>query len=234
MNLRILMVGAVMMAATVVSAQTGRVPVSAETAVEHSFQILDGQIYFDGRHLPDAVPPGLDLVGYDGEITFSGPVSPLVEIDGAPFVLEDERLMPLAESSRAGNPVYLLDEGIESPAALPRDQMRPIVEAAYMRDVADADQTLYNQMRNEADLEVEVLSLANTLQGLPAGDERDRLYNELRRQLSDLLSLKHEIRSQEIDLATRRLDAAREGLERRRSMHDAIVDQRLQELVGER
>ncbi|MGB3543690.1 hypothetical protein [Rubrivirga sp.] len=228
-----LLIATLALAASAPSAQTGNALVSAEADAVHSFEIRDGQIYLDGRHLPDAVPPGLDLAGYDGELTFSGPVAPLLEIDGAPFVLEADRLTPLSISSRAGNPVYIVDEAT-STDALPREQMQPIIEAAYMRDVADSDRTLYDQMRREADLEAEVTSLANQLRDLPDGDERSGLHDELRRQLSDLLSLKHQIRAQEFDLAGRRLEAARQDLERRRSLHDAIVDHRLHELVGER
>lgn len=221
-------------AAGAASAQDAAMPISAESERMHTFEVRDGQIYLDGRHLPDAVPAHLDLAGVaTAPLEFSGPITPVLEIDGRAYVLEDERLVPLDQSSRAGNSIYILDDSAPSPESMPRERVQPIIEAAYMRDVADADQRLYNQMRREADLEVEVSSLAARLRRLPGGDERDRLRAELRQQISDLLSLKHDIREQEIDLAARRLDAARLGLEERRSFHDAIVDQRLRELVGE-
>ena len=65
-----LVVAALALAASAPSAQTGNALVSAEADTVHSFQIRDGQIYLDGRHLPGAVPVGLDLTGYDGELTY--------------------------------------------------------------------------------------------------------------------------------------------------------------------
>lgn len=225
--MRFLAVVALALVTTVSWAQPDDAPV-------HTFQVLDGQVYLDGRLLPDAIPAGLDLSGQStSPLEFSGPVTPVLEIDGRPYVLEGERLIPMEASSQAGQGVFLLDADAPAPSAVSREEMRPIIEAAYMRDVADRDRTLYDQMQREAALEATIVTLAGRVRALSMGPERQRLRSDLRRQLSDLLSLKHQIRAQEIALAQDRLDAARTGLERRRSLHDAIVDGRLRELVGD-
>ncbi|MEM0962016.1 MAG: hypothetical protein AAGK21_05680 [Bacteroidota bacterium] len=227
------------LAATSADAQTDLVSTGADSAREeatvHTFLVFEGTVYLDGRPLPDAVPDGLNLSGMmTAPIEFSGDLRPVLEVDGQVFVLEQERLVPIEESSQAGQDVYILGPTSPTPAAISPERTRPIVEAAYMRDIADTDRMLYENLQREAILEAEVSSLADRYRQLAPGPTRSQLYDDLRQRISNLLGLKHEIRAQEIALAEDRLDAARAGLDRRRSLHDAIVDTRLQELVGER
>ena len=164
-------------------------------------------------------------------------MAPVLRIDGRAYVLENEALVPLDESSRAGRGVYILGDLGADPqnlASLPDDRMTPIVEAAYMRNVEATDGSLYSKMRTEQAMGAEALGLTRRLQRLPAdSDERGRLHEELRRLLSDTLTLQHEIRREELDLAQTRLDAARASLGKREENHDAIVAHRLRELTGQ-
>ena len=210
---------------------------SAQTPEGHTFEVRDGQVYLDGRLLPDAMPEGLDLSGFDmAPLEYSGPIAPVLEIDGRAYVLEGERLVALDESSRPDRGVYILGDVSPAPGdarELPEEQMTPIVEAAYMRDVASRNAALYDRMQQEAAMEAEVQALAGRVRSAGPGPERARLREQLRGLLSDLLSLKHEIRGEEIAEAAERLAAARRGLAARQSHHDDIVDGRLRELVGE-
>ena len=210
----------------------------AQDDAVHTFQVVDGEVHLDGRHLPRAVPESLDLSGMaTGVLEFSGPVAPVLRVDGRAYVLENEVLVPLDESSRAGQGVYILGDLGPDPqnlASLPESRLTPIVEAAYMRDVEAADESLYSKMRTEHAMEAEALGLTQRFQRLPPdSDDRDRLRDELRQMLSDILSLKHEIRRAELDLAQSRLDAARNRLSERERDHDAIVTHRLRELTGQ-
>ena len=209
---------------------------SAQTDTVHTFEVRDGQIYLDGRLLPDAVPEGVDLSGFGmAPLEYSGPIAPVLEIDGEAYVLEGEKLVTMDASSRPGRGVYILGDvspEAEDMAALPEEQVTPIVEAAYMRDVASRNEALYDRMRQEAAMENDVAALATRVRALAPGAERARLRQQLRGLLSDLLSLKHEIREEEVDEAAERLDAARRGLAARRAHHDDIVDVRLRELIG--
>ena len=220
----------VLAAALAPSAQTG----SAQTETVHTFQVVDGQVHLDGRLLPDALPDGMDLGGQSiGPMEFSGPIVPVLEIDGEVFVLEGERLVPLAESSRADRGLYVMAEPQAMAAEMPQERMRPIVEAAYLRDVAATNGDLYDRMRREMSMEQEVERRVARIRATEAGTARRGLEQDLRGLLSDLLTLKHEIRAQEIEIADGRLDAARQRLVERQASHDEIVDGRLRELLGD-
>ncbi len=221
-------------AAGLPSAQTQEVRADGEAI--HTFEVRDGHVYLDGRHLPRAVPDGLDLSGFGmTPLEFSGPIVPVLEIDGTTYVLEDEKLVPMDASRRRGRSVYILGDvtaGVDAVAEMPDERVTPIVEAAYMRDVAAQNEALYGRMQQELAMESSVLALAARVRALPNGPERAGLHGQLRDLLSDLLSLKHEVRAEEIAVAAQRLDAAREGLDDRRDHHDDIVAERLRELVG--
>ncbi|WP_420456439.1 hypothetical protein [Rubrivirga sp.] len=219
-------------AASAPSAQTQEVRAGGE--VVRTFEVRDGQVYLDGRHLADAVPPGLDLDGFSMmPLELTGPIVPVLEVDGAVYVLEGEKLVPMDASSRPGRGVYILgDVTPEAVAEMPEESMTPIIEEAYMRDVAARNEALYDRMQQAESMESEVGALAARVRARPRGPERDRLREQLRGLISDLLSLKHEIRDEEIAVVAERLDAAREELEDRRGHHDDIVNGRLRELVG--
>ena len=199
----------------------------AEDAAVHVFQLIDGAVYLDGQHLADAVPDDLDLEGMSlAPLEYSGPLKPVIDVDGEPWVFEDGRMVRMNQSRSAGQGVYLLHSVMTaSEPPLP-------VEEAYMRDVAQRNRGLYQRMQREADMERDVMGLASRVRVMQRGDERDRLRGRLRDLLSDLLSLKHEVRAGEIEEAEARIEAARDALAERHGRHDEIVDARLRELVG--
>lgn len=204
---------------------------SAQTDAVHTFQVRDGAVYLDGRHLPEAVPSDLDLGGQGTRVLeFSGPVTPVLEVNGRAYVLENERLVLLSESSLAGQGVLVNEAGPAGETA--EDRVTPIVEEAYMRDVASFNGELYGRMQREQAMEGEVAGLASRVLALAPGAPRRALRDQLRGLLSDLLALKHEIRAEEIVVAEQRLEAARSALAYRENHHDEIVDARLRELVG--
>ncbi|MEM1118136.1 MAG: hypothetical protein AAF845_19720 [Bacteroidota bacterium] len=224
MSLRLFALAVLSLAATGATAQTGA----------HTFQIVDGEVYLDGRPLPDAVPDGLDLDGLDSELLrFQEPTRPIIEVDGEVYVLENDRLISLDQSSRPGRGVYMLYQGTDAVAGMPEAQAEPIVQEVYMRDIAARNEALYEQLRTEQRMDREAVMLSNRIRPLAAGPERVRLMEELRGRLSDLLSLKHQIRREEIALVQARLDALTAQLDEREDLHDEIVAERLRQLAGD-
>lgn len=200
----------------------------AQAAPDHTFQIRNGQVYFDGAHVPDAVPAGLDLAGVATDLLeIYGDVVPVLEVDGVAYVFEDRRLVPVHESTRSRG-LYILPELAVAAGA---DRMTSTAEGAYFREVAARNEELYSRMQREHLMEVEAAALADRIRSLAPGAPRRALEEELRGRLSDLLTMKQEILSEEILFLQARLDALRARRDQRDARHDEIVDLRLSRLT---
>ena len=204
--------------------------VAAQDIDGHVLSIHQGVVSLDGQALPDAAPESLDLTGIEIDFEFSGPVTPVIEIDGSPYVFENNRLVLFEESSRVGERIYGLGEPSPAPRAMPEAEMVEFGEAAYMQQVAARDQTLYRQIEQEHSMEEEADLQAERIRKMSAGPQRDTARETLRTLLSDLLKLKEANRREELARAQERLDAVRSQLDMRSAMHDEIVDARLRSL----
>lgn len=211
-------------------------PTAASAQAGHLLEIRDGVVHLDGAVLHGAVPDGLDLSGMSLALDYSGPITPVVDVDGQAYVLEGGRLVPFEESSRAGERIYVLGEARpdrDAVGAMDDDRLALVSQEAYLREVAARDEALYEEMQREQALEVEVETLAERVRRTAPGPDRTRLRGELRTRLSDLFTLKQQIRREEVDRAQAELDAFRTLLDARNAQHDAIVDGRLRGLCGE-
>lgn len=77
---------------------------TAQNEPTRSLSIQDGQVHIDGKLIsPDELPSTLDTEGIQVQYTFSGDVRPVVEINGAFFVVEQDGLRPagLSDGNRA-------------------------------------------------------------------------------------------------------------------------------------
>ncbi|MEL6616584.1 MAG: hypothetical protein AAFQ43_12650, partial [Bacteroidota bacterium] len=153
----------------------GEAPRGAEMApASRMFEIHSGRLWLDGQALPpSAIPEGVDLTGVVMQLELVGPVVPVLEVDGVPYVLENERLVPFETSAKAGNPVYILGEMAVAPEAAPSDRLQPVVREAYRRELSTEDQALFAKMQTEEQLEAEINALARRARGLPPGAEYD-------------------------------------------------------------
>lgn len=203
----------------------------------HTFQIVDGEVHLDGIVVPGAVPAGLDLTGLSTPpLDYAGPIAPVIEVNGRAFVFEGGRLVPIAESARAANGVYMMGDLVPDPPEMddvPDAQLALVSQEVYMRDVAVQDRGLWEKLHLERVLETQALQLADRVRGTPPGAERTRLRGDLRDLLSRLFALKQDIRREEVARAQDELDALRVQLDDRARRHDAIVDGRLRDLVDE-
>lgn len=234
MTVRALVLAALTVAALAAPARA-QTPVAATqvAADEHLFQIVDGRVYLDRRPLPGAVPDGLDLSGFVLQMAYSGPVTPVVEVDGRAYVLEDDRLVPFESSRRAEHSVYLLGEMDVDPAAMPAARMAEVSREAYLRELADRDAALFAQMQAEGALEAEALRLGAAVRALPEGAERTRRRAQLREKLTELFEHAQRVRHAEIDRAQVEIDAVRQQLAERESEREAMIEGRLRRLCGE-
>lgn len=199
----------------------------------HVLAIRDGAVLLDGRVLPQAAPSSLDLLGLEVEIEYSGPVTPVISIDGQPYVFEGERLVPFEESSRVGERIYGLGEPVVDPSSMTEARLVKMGEAAYLQRVAEQDQALHSQIEREQALEADAFQRAGQIRRMAPGPARDAAREALRALLSDLLQLKDSNRREELARARERIRAIESQLDERASMHDEIVDARLQALCGD-
>lgn len=208
-------------------------PVVLAQSDVHVFEIRDGQVYLDGRLLPNAVPDSLDLSGMGMQaLQYSGPLTPVVKVGDQAFVLDGQRLVRFEESTQADQGVYIMGEPLPMFEAMPPEQLARASEAAYLRNVASRDQALFSKLQREQQLEIQGLQLAERIRSMPLGAERDRLKEDLRRQLAEIFRLKQEARRDELARAQEEIDRIRAVLDARDARRDAIVEHRLQELSG--
>lgn len=206
-------------------------PEAAEAVAERLLEIRDGHLHLDGRALPpEAVPAGLDLSGLAMQMRFSGPVTPVVEVDGAAYVLQGERLVRFEESDRAGDRVYFLGQPAEP---MPEHEMREAGEAAYFQQLSARDGPLYERIRREEALERESLRLAEEIRRTTDPAARARLTAQLRADLEAAFDLKQEIRTAELDQAERQVENLRAMLNTRAARKAQVIEQRMRELTGE-
>lgn len=201
---------------------------AAAPAEVHLLEIRDGGLHLDGRHLPDAVPSGLDLSGFSYAMEYAGPVKPVIEIDGQAYVLADERLQ-LFDPNLADGRLYIAGEARPN-APMPAERAARAGEQAYLQEVAARDTELYSRMRSEQQAEREGEQLAARIRAMPPGTERDGLRAQLRDHLADVFQLKLRVRRDEIAHARAELDELERLLEQREDNLDAIVDARVRAL----
>lgn len=220
----------------------------ADTA-EHTLEIREGKLWMDGRMMPEAVPDTMNLKGVTATIRYTGPMTPVLEIDGTPYVLEDGRLIPQRESSRAGQAVlYSESRSMATPLAPPpasfasdaaRGESMPFQQAvrmgeeAYLRELSDDDRALYDKIQRDRRLDREAVQLAIRIRAMPRGPDREEVTEQLEKRLREGFALKLEIRREEVARARAEIDQVESLLNERAAMEDEVIEARLQELIGE-
>ena len=101
----------------------------------------------------------------------------------------------------------------------------------YLRDVEEANVTLYADLKDEWRLELETARLAHDIRRLPKGEERDVKIQELRAGLESIFELKQQNRRQEVVYLEVELANLRNRLERRERQKSVLVEARLRDLV---
>lgn len=201
----------------------------APETVAHVLQIVEGRVYVDGELLPDAVPEGLDLSGIQFQFAYGEGVTPVIEVDRVSYVLEDQKLVPLQESGRAGEPVFPVTEEAEG---IVEQAAAPVSQDAYMEELSEEDRALYEKVRRERELEAQAHRVARQIRTMPPGESRDAAEGQLREIVTQAFDLKQEIDSEELVRARRQIEELHEILIRRTEERDAIIDARIEELVG--
>ncbi len=225
---------------------------SSDAAADARVRILeiqDGDVKLDGRVLPMGnLPDGLRLDGIDMTYHFSGPVTPVLEIDGEVYVLDGEQLIRMDEAGPNRANVYFLGqpemtaqnapvtrprpEGQAFGGEMPADDLERAGEEAYLQQLSSRDRTLYDQIQQEQSLELETYSLAGEFRRTRNRDEQADIADELRDKLEESFDLKQQIRADEIAQAESQISELRRLLNERSARKEQIIERRLRELIG--
>ena len=242
-----------LVAASSVAAYAQRPPTPASPASDavvpvRVLEIQEGQVLLDGEALPDShVPDGLDLEGLEMTYQFSGPVTPVLEIDGVVYVLmqapEGARLQLLSETERRDAQVYFMGQpdtnamarsAMAAPEPMPEEDLIEAGQEAYLQQLSSRDRSLYEQIQREQSLERETLRLADQVRRNADPVARGRMINELRLKLEASFDFKQRIRANEITQAEEQIAELRRLLNEREARKEQIIERRLRELIGER
>jgi len=234
----------------VLQAQEEERPASAAADEDVQVRILeirDGDVKLDGRVLPTGnLPGGLHLGGIDMIYHFSGPVTPVLEIDGEVYVLDGDRLIRMEDAAPNRANVYFLGQP-EMNAPIPpvtsvgaalagsqvaSDDLQHAGEDAYLRQLSSRDRTLYDQIQHEQSLELETYRLAAEFRQAPDQEEQSQIEDALRDMLSESFELKQQIRADEIGQAASQIGELRRLLDERSARKEQIIERRLRELTG--
>lgn len=209
----------------------------ASAAADFRFEI--------GPGLPQAPvgfsSPGLGRIsGYQAEL--GGREDPAGLAPGVPPGAQAAPMVGFGRSGRVldrGDGRYLtqharrpLDEAeaaLRAASELPRRAAR-----AYLHEVQQRDEALFNRLVAEHEMEMQTQILAMEIAQLPSGEERDAKTAALRSKLEEIFELKQENRRREIAQLNDELERLRRRLRERETLRDEIIDRRLQQLVEQR
>jgi hypothetical protein len=201
--------------------------------------IDDSTVYVDGRQLTASQVPGdLDLTGITARYQFVGIERPVIELNGRLFAVENG-LTPVSEEEVNAEKSSVILQEIEArpPARSPQSQSTSAqtLEAhrQYLSEVQKANRELYERLVRERTMEQQAQGLARVIRMLPKGsDNRRAKVDSLRALLNDIFDLKQENRLREIERLQRQIQELQRSLQKRKRMREAMIDHRLNQLLG--
>ena len=206
---------------------------SAEAQVTRTLTIQDGEVLIDGESVAeDELPANLDVEGVTMQHRFAGVERPIIEIGGQLYALEDD-LVAVDDADVRGEGMTIFFERGDAAHGLPAPAETSFEHHQYLEEVQRHSQQLYEQLMREQQMEAETHELARNIRSLPDGEQRAEYEDSLRSTLNDIFELKQENRQREIDQLETQLQELRHDLEQREEFRERMIEQRIQQLVGE-
>jgi hypothetical protein len=104
---------------------------------------------------------------------------------------------------------------------------------AYLNEIQDADNTLYNTLMREQHMELETHRLAMKIREATTKTEQEKISKELRAALNEIFSLKQKNRKMEIEQLSQKLGDLQERLKEREALREDIIENRVRELLDQ-
>jgi hypothetical protein len=230
------------LAALLVGATLSR---TAEAQSSRTLVIQEGTVYLDGQRIPDdQLPASLDVSNIERfRVTFSGISRPVVELNGALYAIgeslepvDPEAVSAQQSTARLGEAAPQAEAGAaqsSSPENAVRTSQLRQYRAQYLEEMQQRHKQLYERLMHERQMESETYDLARVIRQLPPGTEQQQYLDSLRTTLNEIFELKQENRRREIQQLENQITELRRRLEKREDMRDEMVEQRIQQLVGE-
>ena len=136
-------------------------------------------------------------------------------------VVDGQRLSLVAENMQRE-----AEESAVMLRAFPRIEMQ-----AYLEGLQGRDSMLYDRLMEELQMESETAQLAAAIMAAD-GNRRTELELNLRQKLDRIFELKQQNRRDEIAQLEKQLSELRKQLSTRESNRRAIIDRRIEELIG--
>ena len=192
---------------------------------------LGGRLYtVEGKTLIEVDP---DVAGASGGPSVSMFFSGSPDVPAAAF---QSRSMTLSGiSPQALTPGALGARRLAPPATTSWLARPPTDAQRYLTDMQRENEQLHERLMQERRMELESQVLAARIRTLPEDSpEREGLTSELREKLAEIFSMKEENRRRETEQLEKELSELRDQLQKREANRDAIIDRRLDELLGRR
>ncbi|WP_157621427.1 hypothetical protein [Salisaeta longa] len=197
--------------------------------------IQNGVVYVDGRAVSSALlPDSLNIQGIEAHYQFVGIQQPVVELDGRLYAV-GSRLIPVTEAQVRAHEAAVI---VRSPrpsmverAVAPRS-VGTNAQQSYLQAMQRKSQTLYQQLLRERSLEAQALEYARAIRLMAPSPTRAQQIDSLRAMLRDIFALKQANRRREIEQIQQQLAELQRQLQRREAMKEAMIDHRLEQLLG--
>ncbi|MFO8098224.1 MAG: hypothetical protein R6T83_01220 [Salinibacter sp.] len=211
---------------------------AASAQQTRTLDIRDGTVYVDGEALDnEQLPADLEIDGLSASYQFQGIQRPVVELNGHLVAIADSGLVPIT-SEEAGQTTAAVEGEAQPEVPEPGDGDGSAAEEAsahqeYLRDVQESSRELYERLQRERRMEQEAQELARVVRTLPEGDAREAKTDSLGSMLNELFEIKQENHRREIDRLQRKIQELQRRLQKREEMRNAMIEHRLQQLVGD-
>jgi hypothetical protein len=222
-----------------------------------SLVIKDNQVLIDGKLVQQTdLPENLEL-GDDVQVSYSfvGMDIPVVTIGPNLFAMERDRLVFVGPASQipkwefrrkrldkkdARGFIIDSEQGqyftFEGELLAPKEAVPRLLEEAenlYLQGLQERDQGLFSQLARERSMDLDVRDLVREIRSTTDVSDRKELTEQLRTRLEEIFELKQANRRAEIEDMETRLKKLQSHVAQRQKQRDLIIEQRINELLGE-
>lgn len=193
--------------------------------------IDNGKVWINNNEIAsDNIPSNLDLRGLTLESHFIGVGQPLINLGGIIFSISENGLQnyQTPQQNYANSYAELSVQADKQMGPTRQDNLR----MDYLRRLENSNQMLYRWLTEENRLDLQTKQLAEEIRLTKNSNKKSVMIEKLFVQLNAIFDLKQKNRLAEISHLELQLEELRSRFEKRESMRRSLIENRIQELVG--